>query len=131
LNLVVLTLRVNPPWGGKPLGLPILMRLHHKGGDSLVDLAEAMLGQLAGWLPERAFRVYADGFYAPVAGRNLVRLHLVSRMRRDAVLYAPLVARRGQKKRGRPRTYLSTTSSKQAGFSATRKLLSPYASPLS
>lgn len=39
LNLVVLTLRVYPPWGGEPLGLPILMRLHRKGGDSLIDLA--------------------------------------------------------------------------------------------
>jgi len=104
LNLVVLTLRVNPPWGGEPLGLPILMRRHRKGGASLIDLAEAMLGQLAGWLPERAFRVHADGFYASLAGRPLVRLHLISRMRRDAVLYAPLAASRRQKKCGRPRT---------------------------
>ena len=36
LNLVVLTLRVNPPWGAEPLGLPILMRLHRKGGASLI-----------------------------------------------------------------------------------------------
>lgn len=59
LNLVVLTLRVTPPWGGEPLGLPILMRLHGKKGDSLVDLAEAMLEQLANWLPERALRLHA------------------------------------------------------------------------
>jgi hypothetical protein len=104
LNLVVLTLRVTPPWGGEPLGLPILMRLHRKGGDSLIDLAQAMLGQLAGWLPERAFRLHADGFYATLAGRGLLRIHLVSRMRRDAVLYAPRAVRRGRKQRGRPRT---------------------------
>jgi hypothetical protein len=105
LNIVVLTLRVYPPWGGEPLGLPILMRLHRKGGDSLIDLAQAMLRQLAGWLPERAFRLHADGFYATLAGRGLVRIHLISRMRRDAVLYEPLpVTDRQKGQRGRPRT---------------------------
>jgi len=104
LNLVVLTLRVYPPWGGEPLGLPILMRLHRKGGESLIDLAQAILQQLAAWLPERAFRLHADGFYATLAGRGLVHIHLISRMRRDAVLYAPLSRPRGKKKRGRPRT---------------------------
>jgi hypothetical protein len=106
LNLVVLTLRVSPPWGGEPLGLPILMRLHRKGGESLIDLAQAMLQPLAGWMPERAFRLHADGFYATLAGRGLVRIHLISRMRRDAVLYEPLPKTSGNKKRkqGRPRT---------------------------
>ncbi len=105
LNLVVLTLRVYPPWGGEPLGLPILMRLHRKGGDSLIDLAQAMLRQLAEWLPDRAFRLHADGFYATLAGRGLVRIHLISRMRRDAVLYEPLAKTRRKKgQRGRPRT---------------------------
>jgi len=103
LNLVVLTLRVTPPWGGEPLGLPILMRLHRKGGDSLIDLAEAMLQQVAGWLPERTLRLHADGFYATLAGRGLVRVHLISRMRRDADLYEPLRATGGKKKSGRPR----------------------------
>lgn len=103
LNLVVLTLRVYPPWGGEPLGLPIRMRVHRKGGDSLIDLAETMLGQVAGWLPERAFRLHADGFYATLAGRGLVHVHLISRMRRDAVLYEPLRTTHGKSKRGRPR----------------------------
>lgn len=48
-----------------------------------------MLKQLAAWLSERAFRLHADGFYATLAGRGLVRIHLISRMRRDAVLYEP------------------------------------------
>jgi hypothetical protein len=34
LNLVVLTLRVQPPWGGGPIGLPINLRLYRKGGKS-------------------------------------------------------------------------------------------------
>jgi len=108
LNVVVLTLRIDPPWGGEPLGLPILMRLHRKGGDSLLDLAQAMLQRLAQWLPERTFRLHADGFYAPLAGplgrQDPMRFSLVSRIRRDAVLYQPLPPTRRPGKRGRPRT---------------------------
>jgi len=104
LNLVVLTLRVYPPWGGEPLGLPILMRLHRKGSDSLIDLAQAMLQQVRAWLPERAFRLHADGFYATLAGCERGPIHLISRLRRDAVLYEPLSPKRKRKGRGRPRT---------------------------
>lgn len=108
LQVVVLTLRVYPPWGGEPLGLPILMRLHRKDDASLLELAQAMLQLVAAWLPERTFRLHADGFYAPLAGplgrQTPVRFHLVSRIRRDAVLYQPLPQTRGPKKRGRPRT---------------------------
>jgi DDE superfamily endonuclease len=109
LNVVVLTLRVHPPWGGEPLGLPIGMRLHRKGGPSLHELAEALCRQVGAWLPERTFRLHADGFYAALAGplgrHDPVRFHLVSRMRRDAKLYAPLPpTRRKRNKRGRPRT---------------------------
>jgi hypothetical protein len=105
LNLVVLTLRVIPPWGGEPLGLPILIRLHRKHGPSLIDLAEAMLRQVAEWFPERQFRAGADGFYAPLAGRRIPRTHLVSRMRSDAAIYelppAKAKGRRGpQRKKG-------------------------------
>lgn len=102
LNLVVLTLRVQPPWGGEPLGLPINLRLHRKKGDkSLLDLAEEMVHEVASWFPERTLRLSADGFYAPLAGRNLPNTYLTSRMRRDAALYDPPAPRRkGQ--RGRP-----------------------------
>jgi hypothetical protein len=107
LNVVVLTLRVYPPWGGEPLGLPILMRLHRKEGVSLLTLTEAMLQLVAEWLPERTFRLHADGFYAPLAGplgqQKPVRFHLVSRIRRDAVLYQPVPQTRRRQKRGRPR----------------------------
>lgn len=109
LNVVVLTLRITPPWGGEPLGLPIGMRLHRKNGPSLHALAEALCVQVGEWLPDRTFRLHADGFYAPVAGplgrHHPVRFHLVSRMRRDAKLYAPLrPSRRPKHRRGRPRT---------------------------
>jgi hypothetical protein len=106
LNVVVLTLRVYPPWGGEPLGLPILMRLHRKDGVSLLALAETMCQRLAAWLPGRMFRLHADGFYAPLAGplgrQDPVRFHVVSRIRRDAKLYAPLrQVRRKKGQRGR------------------------------
>ena len=102
LNLVVLTLRVNPPWGGCPIGLPVNVRLHKKNGPTTVDLAEEMVRQVVGWFPERLFALCADGAYATLAGRGLERCSVTSRMRRDAALYEPPPARTGR--RGRPRT---------------------------
>lgn len=102
LNVVVLTLRIVPPWGREPLGLPINMRLYRKGGPSHIDLAEEMIREVAGWFPDRQMRLAADGAYASLAGRHLPRTHVTSRMRRDAALYlAPPPRRKGQ--RGRPR----------------------------
>ena len=86
LHRVVLTLRVRPPWGGEPLGLPITMRLYRKGGPSRVALGEAMLRELAAWLPARRFALACDGAYASLAGRGLPRTQVTSRMRRDAAL---------------------------------------------
>jgi len=80
LNLVVLTLQIQPPWGGEPLGLPVNMRLHRKNGDTLIELAMQMVKQLRQWLPERQFRLVADGFYATLAGKQMPQTHLVSRI---------------------------------------------------
>jgi hypothetical protein len=88
LNLVVLTLRVIPPWGGEPLGLPINMRLHRKDGPGLIELATQMLQEVKSWFPERQFIMGADGFYATLAGCGMTYTHLISRMRRDAAIYA-------------------------------------------
>ena len=102
LNLVVITLRVTPPWGGCPLGLPINMRVHRKGGPTTVELAAQMIAEIAGWLPGRALHLYADGAYATLVGADLPRTVVTSRLRRDAALYEPAPPRTG--KRGRPRT---------------------------
>jgi hypothetical protein len=51
LNLVIITLRVTPPWGGCPLGLPINMRVHHKGGATTVELAAQMIAEIADCSP--------------------------------------------------------------------------------
>lgn len=100
LNLVVLTVRVRAPWGGCPLGLPVNMRLHRKGGATTVALASQMMTELAGWLPDRSFAMCADGAYASLAGADLPRTTLTSRLRRDAALYEPAPPRTGR--RGRP-----------------------------
>lgn len=102
LNLVVLTLRVNPPWGGKPLGLPINMRLHRKNGLSLIELAQEMLAEVALWLPDRRFLCHCDGFYAPLASVKIPSTHIISRIRRDANIY-DVLRTDGKTRRGRPR----------------------------
>jgi len=104
LNLVVLTLRVVPPWGGEPLALPINLRLHRKNGPGLMELAEEMIHQVAGWFPQRSFHLHADGFFAPLASRRPAHWHLTSRMRRDAALFTtPSPRRPGQRGRTRKR----------------------------
>ena len=102
LNLVVLTLQVQPPWGGEPLGLPINMRVHRKNEKSLIKLAVEMLEEVAAWLGCRKIRVVADGFYASLAGWNITNTTIISRLRRDASLYE-LPPKRKRPGRGRPR----------------------------
>ena len=102
LNLVVITLRVSPPWGRCPLGLPVAVRLHRKGGPTTVDLACEMMTELAGWFPQRRFCLCGDGAYATLCGRRLPRTTVTSRIRRDAACYEP--APPHTRRRGRPRT---------------------------
>jgi hypothetical protein len=103
LNLVVVTLRVPPPWGGGPIALPVNVRLHRKNDTTTtVGHAAEMIREIAGWLPDRRLHLCADGAYACLAGGGLPRTQVTSRMRRDAALYQPAPARTGR--RGRPRT---------------------------
>ena len=102
LNLVVVTLRFTPPWGGEPLGLPVCVRLHRKKGPNLHELAVEMIKQLAEWLPGRRLLLCGDGAYASLAGDILPELApLTSRMRRDAALF-DLPRKRRKGRRGRP-----------------------------
>ncbi len=87
LNLVVFALRVKPPWGGEPLALPVAVRLHRKGGLTLLDLSAAAIRRLAKRFPDRNFHLIADGAYAPLARWGLPRTDVTSRIRRDAALY--------------------------------------------
>lgn len=102
LNIVVLALKIDPPWGGEPFALPLNVRLHTKGGATLLDLAEHMLIQVASWFPQRQFQLCADGSYASLAGRHLPRTDLISRLRHDAALYKVLCKQK-KPRRGRPR----------------------------
>ena len=107
LQYVPLCLVYSPPWGGEPLSIPLNIRLNRKARDgeapvTLLDHAEAMLRELAEWLPDHDFRLVADGAYAPLAGRLLPRVTLVSRLRADAALYE-LPAPRKPGARGRSR----------------------------
>ena len=102
LNLVVLCVRIDPPWGGEPLSLPINARLHRKGEETLLDQGEAMMREVAEWFPGRRLHLSADGFYATLAGRALPNAHLTSRMRSDAAIYAAPPTRRPHQK-GRSR----------------------------
>ena len=104
LNLVVLTLQIQTPWAGEPLGLPINMRLHRKKEKTLIELAEDMIKEVRQWLPERTIRVVGDGFYATLAGKSLPEITIISRLRRDANLYDLLPKKNRRKRRGRPRT---------------------------
>jgi hypothetical protein len=60
LNLVVLTVRIDPPWGGEPLGLPVNVRLYRKGGPTHLELAKQMVAEVAEWLPDRNFALACD-----------------------------------------------------------------------
>ena len=102
LNIVVLSLRIAPPWGGEPLALPLNLRVHLKGKATLLEQAQEMLCQLAAWLPLRSFILTADGFYASLAGAKLPRTTVISRIRHDAALYQ-LPPRPRKPARGRPR----------------------------
>jgi hypothetical protein len=102
LNLVVLTLQIQPPWGGEPLGLPINMRLHRKKQASLIELAQQMINEVIRWLPQRLFRVVGDGFFATLAGKEVANTTIISRIQRNAEIY-DLPKQPKTKHRGRPR----------------------------
>lgn len=111
LNAVVLALRVPSPWGGEPLALPVMVRLHRKSEKgateqeeelSLIELAAWMVFRLIEWLPNHRFRLVADGAYAPLLRYEFPRTALITRIRRDAALYDLAPPPTGR--RGRPRT---------------------------
>jgi hypothetical protein len=102
LNLLVVTLRIRPVWGGEPLGLPILVLLHRKNGPKLTDLACQALDTVATWFPHRRIRCCADGAFAScLIPKGNQRITIISRMRRDAALY--MLKPKSTGRRGRPR----------------------------
>jgi len=107
----VITLRL-PKWGPMRWVLPAVFALYRKSSDCTKDhpfrnrqtLAAELVQQAVKALPDVQLRVSADGQYAT---RDMVRrlpegVNLVSRIRRDAALYA-LLPKRRRRQRGRPR----------------------------
>ena len=106
LQFIPICLLVHPPWGGEPISIPVNIRLNRKAEDgekpvTLLDHAEAMIKELAEWLPDKKFRLIADGAYAPLAGCDLPRTEFISRIRSDAAIYE-LPTSRCPGQRGRP-----------------------------
>jgi hypothetical protein len=102
LNVVVVCLRVTPPWAGTPIALPINLRIHTKGNKTTLELTEEMVREIADWFPDRSLHLTGDGAYASLLGAKLPRTQVTSRIRRDAAIYQPAPPRTG--KRGRPAT---------------------------
>jgi len=120
LNLIVLTLRITPPWGGMPLGLPVRVRVHRKGTTATYfDLAEEMLRTVATVVPGCHLSVCADGFYAALAARLPRAIAFTSRLRRDAALYDEIGYRpsgtRGRKPTKGPRLPALSAIADEAG----------------
>lgn len=126
LNWVVLAMIVRVPLVKERfIALPILARLNRKTDNegrsakqepgeetkpkgkgskrkrTSVTIMEEMIHTVAAWLPEAQFLFSGDGAYACVAGRLPANVQMVSRIRRDAALYA-LPPERRKKGPGRP-----------------------------
>jgi hypothetical protein len=108
------------------LALPLLARLHRpgKGQPSCADLANEMLGLVAGWFPGREFTLVADGAYAckEMLGDFPKPVRFVGRMRGDAAVYDPRVPRQKKGKRGpKPKKGPRLPSPRDAARKADRK----------
>ncbi len=51
VNFIGLALLIHPPWGGMPLALPLGVRLYRKQGPIHLELAAAMVSEVAAWFP--------------------------------------------------------------------------------
>jgi hypothetical protein len=97
---------VDLPFCTRPVGLPVLARLHLPGkgkGPGKVETAAALVRQLALAFPGRLVHVVADAAYHGPALRTLpANVTWTCRIPRNAVLYDLAPPRTGR--RGRPRT---------------------------
>lgn len=97
---------VRLPFCARAVGLPVLARLHLPGkgnGPGKVEMAAALVSQLAAAFPGRVIQVVADAAYHGPALRTLPgNVTWTCRVPRNAVLYDLAPPRTGR--RGRPRT---------------------------
>lgn len=113
---VVLAVEVELPFAQHPWALPVLVALYRnretneqegRRHKTVLDLARQMTLLLARWFPARRFYLTADGGFASVELARLAqvtrgRVHLISKMKPNARLFAPAPARRPEQN-GRPR----------------------------
>jgi hypothetical protein len=115
LNWVVLAMVVELPFlRGHRVALPIMARLNPKAPPSkkkgrgsvkkhtTVSLMSEMIHRIATRMPERQFIFCGDGAYASVAKQLPVNVQLVSRIRKDAALFARPAPKKTHRP-GRPR----------------------------
>lgn len=116
LRWISMMLLVPIPWAQRVWALPFLTvlapseRYHEHRGKrhkTLTDWARQMLKQVRRWLPMRDMVVVADSTYAALeflasVSQLLRPMHVVTRLRLDAALYAPAPTRQ-PKQMGRPR----------------------------
>jgi hypothetical protein len=97
---------VRLPFCARAVGLPVLARLHLPGkgnGPGKIEMAAALVSQLAAAFPDRTVHVVADAAYHGPALRTLPgNVTWTCRIPRNAVLYDLAPPRTGR--RGRPRT---------------------------
>lgn len=106
---VVVVLVVSLPClGGRPVALPVLLRLFRPKNDQHLDrpsqpeLARELIDMILKWFPNRIIELVMDGAYASKAWRDLPNgVTVTTRMRANARVYAlPPVRQPGKK--GRP-----------------------------
>ena len=115
LNWVVLTIVMELPFlRGHRLALPIMARLNPKAPASkkkargsakkhtTVSLMSEMIHRIATRMPERRFVFCGDGAYASIAKQLPDNVQMVSRIRKDAALFASPTSPKTRKP-GRPR----------------------------
>jgi hypothetical protein len=104
-------LLVHIPWAGRIMGLPFLTMLAPskrfyadtpRAAKTLLDWARQAALQIHRWLPDRRIVIVGDTALAAIGFPAAVRgyLSVVTRLRLDANLYAPVPPRR--RRRGRP-----------------------------
>jgi hypothetical protein len=125
---VVVAIVVCLPFMDRAVALPVLARLHVKGGATKVETAAALVGLLAALFPGRKIAVVADAAYHSRALRTLpAAVSWTCRLPRNAVLYDLAPPRTGR--RGRPRLKgkrLGTPADLADAASFTRRTLRLY-----
>lgn len=116
LRWLSLMLLVEIPWAQRVWALPFFtvlapsVRYHQARGHrhkTLLDWARQMLTQIRRWMPQRAIVLVADSSFAALEWLEALRqlptaVHVVTRLRLDAALYAP-APQRQPRQIGRPR----------------------------